>query len=427
MPDLFSIGNRRSDISMQMIKDSFSTVLFRFVLVVAFVAISFPVSVSHAGRPGELHLTDGTVYKGKISSRNKFRLVTWAEEAMGIESEAERASLRAADGDGVIIRLYGRERYFDLDMVRSIRFEPRPDLPSRQLHAERMERRWDWEDRGSGMEKVYQGEPFPVRELQAVVTFNTGEIMFGSLRRCAFYVFPEGSFTAERFIVRSRERGEEGENLDDLVHVEQINFFDEGRPAHASRKIRFKNPKPDDLESVWAVTRETFSRVDVKPISGSSDTVEVTGTFGEEIFLAAKVDGTYYAGWRDRADEKLYKAAERHLKDIRDYYNERKLLGVYDVEGSRDVLTLVSLRHHAYGEEYRDEKGWLEQFRLAVWRWRYDEDSGVMVLISRGSFLRKRLYESGPTPPARGTPVLWIGEEQAQEEHVIVDGKIEAD
>ncbi|MFW6351637.1 MAG: hypothetical protein ACOC2E_04570, partial [Bacteroidota bacterium] len=137
-----------------------------------------------------------------------------------------------------------------------------------------------------------------------------------------------------------------------------------------------------------------------------------------------KKEGIYYAGWRDRADDKLYQIAKQHVADVRDYYNERELLGVYDVEGTPDVLTLLKLRRRVPDRSFRerDEDGLMEFYRLAIWRWRYDVDAERMILVERGSFFRKRLAEGGmETPPMAPLESIWIDEEMGKKENIIID------
>lgn len=407
-----------------------------FLCLLSAWAACCPAQTAFAGRMGEIRMTDGTVYRGDILVRGELRLVTWAEDELGIKGAGDISEL---GGGSVFFRFFGRERLFDLDAVQSIHLDPRPELLSRQRPAERMERKWDWKDRVDpdnrpdqlSSEKVYIGDPFPVRELQAVVTFTSGEVLAGSLDRTAVYIYPEGEFAARRFIIRSEERGGEGEKFDDLLHVESIRFLEEGRQFHANQYIRFSKALPDDLESVWAVTHRTLTPVATEQVPGSRDTVEISGTYGEGFYIAVKKGGEYHIGWRNRADERLYRSAERHLRDLRDYYNERRLLGVCDLEGSHDVLTLVILRRHVaegsaterHPERYGlDADSSLEFFRLAVWRWRYDPESGLMVLMKRGSFFRKQLPERGmATPPARVSESLWMDSDESRKKNIVIE------
>lgn len=376
-----------------------------------------------AGRVGEIRMTDGSVYRGEITARTPLRIVTWAEDELGIDSKEDLAGYGS---DGIFYRFFGRERKFSLDNVQSIRLEPRPDLVSRELPAERMEQRWDWkhpakygdarEDISS--EKIYIGDPFPVRELQAVVTFNSGETLAGALTRVAVYIQPENEFTAKRFILKSKETGEENQTLADLHHVESIVFHESGREFSGTQHVKLANHTPDNPESIWAVTQETLTPVTVTPVPGSNDIFELSGAFGEDVFVTVLKDGVYQVGWQDKADEQLYKQAQNHVEKLRDYYNEKKLLGVRRIEGTHDVLTLVSLRRKVPETSVREldpvrfglaSDSSMEFFRLAVWRWRYNPESERMILINRGSFFRKQLQtKETPTPPAKTNEKLWL-------------------
>jgi len=431
--------------------------VFLYGLCTVFCIHLLLTSWAYGGRYGEIRMTDGTVYRGEIVVRGNLRLVTWAEDELGLESKEEMIEKGyASEAEEVYQRegyptrytfsgdFTGRERLFNIESVDSIQIEPRPDLFSRILPAERMMQRWDWKypdpkddpvpDRPpSEAPKVYLGEPYPVRELQAVVTFTSGEVLQGALSRCAIYIYPEDSFTAERFIVRSQERGEEGEDFDDIVHVEEVRFIEEGAQFDAKHTIQFKASVPDGLESVWALTRETLAPLSPEPVSGSNDTVEVGGAYGESFSVAIKKNGVYYIGWNEQATEQMYEVAAKHVKELRDFYNERELLGVYDIEGSHDVLTLLRLRRtdaHILidSDEHHDFEGTgnKEPYRISVLRWRFNADDNSMALVRRGSFFRKHIHESKPTPRGVPTEALWSGIEGTKS-HIVIDEEVDSE
>ncbi len=381
-------------------------------------------------------MTDGRIFRGDIITRTPFRLVTWAEDELGIDTPED---LSGYGGNGVFYRFYGRERRFDLDMVASIRLEPRPDLASQELPPERMERRWDWKYPAKhgdaretiSYEKVFIGDPFPVRELQAVVTFNSGEVLAGSLTRAAIYIYPEGEPVARRLILQSKETGEPGQTLDTLHHVESIRFEEAGAMFPASQLIRFIDPRPDDMSDVWTLTRETLTPVTPEPVAGIKGTVTVSGTLGEGLFLTIFKDGVYHVGWQDRADPGIHDLARRHVAQLRDYYNERDLLGVRQVGGTRDVLTLVRLQRRVPETSVREQTperfglssdDSLEFYRLAIWRWRHDAENERMLLIDRGSFFRKQLPERGAqTPVMRTCDALWLDKTASRNSEIVID------
>ena len=394
--------------------------------------LSLPVPAQE-GRRGEIRLTDGSVYTGDIVAKGKLRLVTWPENELGIETKEDLAEYGKED---IFRGFYGKEHLFSMDKVKSIRLEPRPDLASREKPAERMERKWKWEELaeyggGASNEKEFIGEPFPVRELQAVVTFNNGKTLRGALTKDAIYIYPEGSFTAKKFILRKKEKGEEGQSLDDLVHVKSIRFLEEGRQFPKAHRLTFQKMKPDQSSEAWAISRQTLTRLEPEPVSGKSDTVKISGAYGEGLFLAVRHDDGYVVGWKDHADDALWKTSRRHLKEMRDYYNERKLLGVRRVGDSNDVLTLVRYRRHVpemSAREKQPEKfdlpkdSSMEYWRIGVWRWRHHPRTDDMILVNRGSFFRKQLPERGmETPEVKTTPALWLEQKKNLPERFTVD------
>ncbi len=391
--------------------------------VLLLMLLLFVPATAQEGRTGEIRMTDGTVYKGKILARGTFRLVTYPEDELGIDTEEDLAEYGSEDE---YRGFWGQEHEFSLDQVKSIRLKPRPNLLSREKPAERLERKWDWEELAEyedapgeiSDEKVFIGEPFPVRELQAVVTFNSGETLRGELTKDAIYIYPEGSFTAKKFILRTKVRGEEGASLEDLMHVESIRFLEEGKQFPESHRIRLNGTRPDQPEDVWAISRQTLTGLDPKPVSQNDHTVEISGVYGEGIFLAIRRNGTYVVGWKDHAGKQLWETTRRHVKEMRDYYNERTLLGVHRVGESNEVLTLVRYRRHVPETSVREHQperfdlpadSSMEYWRIGVWRWRHHPNTNEMILVNRGSFFRKQLPERGmETPEVRTTETLWI-------------------
>jgi hypothetical protein len=100
---------------------------------------------------------------------------------------------------------------------------------------------------------------------------------------------------------------------------------------------------------------------------------------------------------------------------LRDYFTDRKVLGILPNAGGTEVLALVSLRRRVPANAYKgecapefDEKGQpMEFFRVSVWLWKRDPKAGHMILAKRGSFFRVRVDVKAPTPTVEVAPDLW--------------------
>jgi hypothetical protein len=152
----------------------------------------------------------------------------------------------------------------------------------------------------------------------------------------------------------------------------------------------------------------------------------VESAFGEEFYLAVRKDGKYIVGWPEVQDKKLFAIAQDHIKRQRDFYNDKKLLGVTTSKDGREVLTLVSLRRKVapthFGEiggEWDRELGTVvEPWRLSIWRWKYDKANQEMILSARGTFFRIILLPENPTPEVVISDKLW--QLQQKDDTVIV-------
>jgi hypothetical protein len=187
-------------------------------------------------------------------------------------------------------------------------------------------------------------------------------------------------------------------------------------------------------DAVQAVTKESLTPIPTK-ITESNDTCVVESAFGEEFYLAVRKDGKYIVGWPPPAtsggrpkeqNKQLFALARDHIKRQRDFYNDKKLLGVLEIKGSNEVLTLVSLRRKVapthFGEiggEWDKELGTVvEPWRLSIWRWKYDRVNQELILSSRGTFFRIILLPEDPTPEVAISEKLW--ELQQKDDTVIV-------
>ncbi len=149
-------------------------------------------------------------------------------------------------------------------------------------------------------------------------------------------------------------------------------------------------------------------------------------------------DGKYIVGWPPPAtsggrpkeqNKKLFALARDHLKRHRDFYKDKKLLGVTTSEDGKEVLTLVSLRRKVapthFGEiggEWDKELGTVvEPWRLSIWRWKYDRVNQELILSSRGTFFRIILLPEDPTPEVAISEKLW---ELQQKDDTVIVGQI---
>jgi hypothetical protein len=349
-------------------------------------------------RLAAVHLSDGQVLTGTV-------LLT-----PGIDF-----SLTALPEPG---KPFGQVRTFNVDIVKEIAFTP--FTLNQELEPERMMQpfKFDEKDRSK---RIPTGKPYPVRELACAVSFTSGQDMNGVLASVVLYVQTEDPTgesvgATRKFILKSKQTGESGQVLADLVYVTRIRMLDEGVKIAAKVEVELRSFRPGDGDELSALTRDSLESVPTKP-AGKAGLFEVGSTFGENLFLAARRGDRYLVGWPEEGMKptELFRNVERHVRDLRDYYDERQLLGILPNASGTRVLALVRLRRHVPANAFKGETAGefdaegkpMEFFRLSVWLWKRDPESGTMILVKRGSFFRVRVDPKSATPAVTVTQELW--------------------
>jgi len=374
-------------------------------------------------RIAAVYFSDGKVLTGEIS------LTPGRSFKLNIPKAGKLKTRDMVTGEDV---QYGKVRYFTFEPIREIRFYP---------EKEEMRRSWKFIETTKYNEKTgeadyspaakeYSGRPYPLRYLAATVIFNSDESLQGHLYTVTVYL-KTGKKT-HRLVLRSKQRGGEGTTLDELVYVQRIKLLDEGKNIAAKVTVKFADMRFGPKDAVQAVTKESLTPIPTK-MTESDDTCVVESAFGEEFYLAVRKDGKYIVGWPPPAtsggrpeeqNKQLFALARDHIQRQRDFYNEKKLLGVLAPtsdqrgqasEDGKEVLTLVSLRRKVapthFGEiggEWDRELGTVvEPWRLSIWRWKYDKANQELILSARGTFFRVILLPEDSTPEVIISEKLW--------------------
>jgi len=308
---------------------------------------------------------------------------------------------------------YGKVRRFGFDVIKEIRFLP---------EKESLERKWRFIEKTKYNEKTgeadytpakkeFLGQPYPVRHLQAQVHFNSAEVMQGHLYTVSVYL--ERNDRTSKYVLRSKQRGQAGQGLDDLLYINRIKLLDEGRQFPVQLTLRFVDKNAGDVQAVSAVTKGGLTPLPGQP-GDQQRQWSLASTFGEAFWVAVQRKDLYQVGWPVTQDQALLALTDDHLQRQRDFYNDKALLGIYWDQDQQEVLALVNLRRRhadthfgAIGGEWDQEAGGIvEPWRLSVWRWTYNPSTKVMMLIGRGTFFRKILRPTDPTPRVELAPAL---------------------
>ena len=113
---------------------------------------------------------------------------------------------------------YGKVRQFTFDPISEIRFYP---------SKEEIRQNWKFTETTKYDEKTavadytpakkaFWGQTYPLRYLSSTVIFSSGETLEGQLYSVTIYL--ETKEKTHRFVLRSKQRGEKGTKLEDLVY-----------------------------------------------------------------------------------------------------------------------------------------------------------------------------------------------------------------
>jgi hypothetical protein len=384
----------------------------RIAIVVKWLAISIlllvlgqSISAGAAIRKAAVYFSDGKVLTGRIAltSGHKFKL--------NIPKAGKLKTTDMVTGEDV---RYGKVRQFTFEPVSEIRFYPSKEEIRQNwkfIETTKYDEKTAVADY-TPAQKAFWGESYPLRYLSSEVIFSSGKILEGQLYSVTIYLETEEK--THRFVLRSKQRGKKGTKLQDLVYISKIKMLDEGENIAANITVKFAGMTfgPNDL--VQAVTRDSLTPVPTEK-GDSPDTFIVKSAFGEDFYLAVRKDGKYFVGWPTDRDDKLFALAQDHIERQRDFYNDKKLLGVMSSKDGREVLTLVNLRRRFAPTNFGDIGGeWdrelgriVEPWRLSIWRWKYDQTNQELLLSSRGTFFRFIFLPEDPTPEAVVSEDIW--------------------
>jgi hypothetical protein len=411
-----------------------------------------------------VHMTDGTTYDGivQLSKGKDFALTPLGDESDTINSVTLKSDRH-------------QRRTFNLNVVKDMTFSNKNEEYRQKFKMLNAGNAFGAEFGGKKLLKY--GKDYPIIRQKCTVTFNSGEIVTGVLFTRALYVTevdPKTGFHGNtiKVIVASKYTGKPGMSYDDVVRIERIQFLDEGDQFARSMPIEFRSFDFDSLPTnkvkitVWGdsdllsdgvytreevekvnkrvlseggkpaeyvpyrvgmrgLTMDTLSKVEVK--KARDGTIRVHSTLGENVFLAAEVNGMWVAGWPAEGTVRndLFKSVEKQFMKTHDYYNEKKLLGIISKKNGREITALVSLRRAipdpAAALEWANATEWgaganferaadgklAEFYRLSIWRFARDPKTEKIAVLDRGTFDRVRLDIADETPEMGVLPSLW--------------------
>ena len=356
-------------------------------------------------------MSDGTQYEGivQLTPGVDFRMTKLPGDKTATTVDVEN------------IRAKTKVFTFNFNVVKEMTFSPNSEEYLKKYKILNIS------NMAAGIEKVRFGAPYPVLKPKCTVLFNSGEAVTGIVDTRVMYLKvlePDTGFVTgtKKFVMRSKYSGEPGQSLDDLVHVKRIKMLDEGDQFARSMEVDFRSFEFDSASEVQAMTQGTLSKMVVRKDEADGK-IRVHSTLGEEVFLAAQVNGKWVAGWPAEGTKRtdLFKSVETEVLKVQDYYTEKKMLGMISEDRDQKITVLVRLRRDIPDPEFAlqwaksvgggfemDKNGELMEFyRLSIWRFVRDNKTGKMTLIDRGTFCRTRIKLEEDTPEMGIASDLW--------------------
>jgi hypothetical protein len=288
-----------------------------------------------------LHMSDGEQREGiiELSGGTQFSLTNLKRVDTGADAPVESAKL-----SGGKHKMYT----FNFNVVKEMRFAPHKEDYIKKFKILNISFLDEVDENGDPLwKKVRIGKPYPVIKPKCTVVFNSGEVVTGILATRAVYlttVDPDTGFSIKttKIIVKSKYSGEPGQSYADLVRVKHIQMLDEGTQFTRNMPITFNTFDFDSIDTNYVritqwgdteflhkemVTKEAFTKENsrvaatngvpakaeaslIRMTALSQDTlskvrvqreadgtVKVHSTLGENVFLAAQINGKWVAGW----------------------------------------------------------------------------------------------------------------------------------
>ncbi len=271
-----------------------------------------------------------------------------------------------------------------LEAVREFRFTP---------EKEAMERAWRFIEAGQAKKELW-GEPYPVRHLAAALVLRDEPGWSGHLHTLPLYVTATGATT--KVVILAKQRGKPGETLESLVYPLSVRFED---PAGASNRMARLTLKPEPVPAdtaLCALTKGSLVRLPGKRKGGDGPFL-IDAPLGAPLFVAVKNGDALRVGWTNAASPEVDAAIRQAVADARDFFDQRRVMGVWQAPGEDDVYALVDLVRAGHTTLEADQS---QPWRLEVWRFKMEPESRKLMIAARNWFFRGITEKNSPRPPA---------------------------
>jgi hypothetical protein len=325
------------------------------------------------------------IFAGTLSAASRRGVVQFSngESLEGRLSLTAGAELKIHDGKTL--------RTLAFDRLQEIRVRPAD---------EKMVQKWRFLEAGQ-TKKEFSGQPYLTRSLEATAVLAGGDRVTGHLFTTVLYV--EGTERTSKVILQAKQRGQEGEAADKLRYPSLIRFTDNAAGADAQIRLRLNHGSITPRTQAAVQTWGALFTLEAKPGAETGE-FKLPSPLGMDMFLALRTGNEIVAGWPANSDPGLMALVQTNLGIAEDFYDDRNLLGVVHDKANENLYSLVMLERK--GKTTLDAAK-SQPWRLVILRWKYDEESGRVLLAGRGYFFRGILEKEGQAPVVKLDPALW--------------------
>ena len=272
--------------------------------------------------------------------------------------------------------------------------------------------------------QVKTGEVYPIRYLQTQITLGNGQVVEGHLFTTVFYI--ENDDGAQKVVVMAKQTGPDGEKLADLIYPTVIRF-DGGAASTGSAQIDLSQAGFVPLHPPVILTQPDLTLLPAQQTEGKPIWTVPTDNPAKIFFSVDAADGIHvtwgqgaYVGNQigpvgtklpiPLADVDPIKsiAVKDGLHVMRDFYDDRTLIGSFTGLDGTDIYSLVMLKRlgkSVDGNGNATPAG-LIPWSLVILRWKYDADQKKVTLLNRALLKIGRIDATTPEPKIFRQPEL---------------------
>lgn len=240
--------------------------------------------------------------------------------------------------------------------------------------------------------QVKTGEVYPIRYLQTEITLSDGKVLDGHLFTTMLYV--ETDDATQKVPLVAKQTGTNGEKLTELIYPTVVRF-DADASAAGSTQIDLSHAAFSATNPPVVVTKPDLSLLPPQQVGGKPVWTVPERDSSLVLFGVEAADGIHVSWPATEAPPEMEQAVNASLKEMRDFYDTRTLLGCFADVDAGDIYSLVMLKR--MGTTYSfdaDKKPW----SLVILRWKYDPDQKKTTLLNRTPLVTGRV-EGNSQPP----------------------------